>query len=304
MTDDPKQAVAPPKPAESDPDGEITGVIQGDRVCIQCGFNLHGQRIVRESKYNLLIARCPECGQAAALQEYPLLGRWSNRWAAALAGLWLVLFLVLSIGTGMLIFGLSVGTTEISAEDLEHTIAEVHNAWVVSFNPDAKPQSHWEPVDIHWWEGVDKAALFGESGGVSAVFWRSSQTTWIALFFAMLVIGCFGSVALLGVSRVRQLLAVLFPIAVASAASILFIRANITTISGTSVRPQELARLMIWEWTFPTTIALGGVFLVCGMLLGRPLARLIARIALPDRFAQALAVLWTADGKQPPGRSR
>jgi len=301
MTEAPKQTVAPTKPTESDPDGKITGVIQGDRVCIQCGFNLHGQRIVRESRYNLLIARCPECGQAAALQEYPLLGRWSNRWAAALAGLWLVLFLVLSIGTGFTIFGLSVGTTEINAEVLEHVIASAHNEWYLSVNPDAKPLSHWEPIGVDWWESVDRSALFAQSGGVSEILWRSSQSTWIGLFFSMLLLGSFGSIALLGVSRSRLMLAALFPITVAIAVSVLFVRANVVYLGWTTLRAQELARLMIWEWTFPSTIVLGGVFLVCGMLLGRPLARLIARIALPDRFAQALAVLWTADGKQPPG---
>ena len=70
-----KAAIGPSIEHEGVSSEVVTGIIQGDRVCIACGFNLCGQRIVREPRYNLLIARCPECGQAATLQEYPLLGR-------------------------------------------------------------------------------------------------------------------------------------------------------------------------------------------------------------------------------------
>lgn len=74
--------------------------IAGDRTCLGCGFNLTGQPIVREETYNLLIARCPECGTVAPLQEYPALGKWAGRFAAVLAAaVTLVLIGVILIGS-------------------------------------------------------------------------------------------------------------------------------------------------------------------------------------------------------------
>ena len=64
--------------------------IRTDRPCAGCGFNLFGQPIVREGHYGLVSARCPECGRLAALQEYPALGKWADRWAKLLAATWIV----------------------------------------------------------------------------------------------------------------------------------------------------------------------------------------------------------------------
>jgi hypothetical protein len=284
--------------------GTIVGIIRGDRVCIACGFNLCGQRIVREPRYNLLIARCPECGQAAALQEYPLLGRWANRWAATLAGLWLMGFFALSIGCGMAIFGLAVGTTAINGDAVGNRIAEAHVQWWADTNPTAPSINPWSPINMAWWDGADHGAFFERAGGVSMLLWRSSQTTWLGLLFAMIPIGALASVALLGVSRGRLALASVFPLVVAALVSVVYGRSVVTSASVQSPGADDLAFAMVWPWTIPTTIALGGVFLVIGMLTGRPLARLLARTALPNRFVQALAVLWTSEGLDPPGPRR
>lgn len=279
---------------------QVIGVIQGDRVCIACGFNLCGQRIVRESKYNLLIARCPECGQAAALQEYPLLGRWSNRWAATLAGLWLFLFFAVSIGAGMAIFGLTVGTTEINKERVSSVIADAHHKWWIEQNPDDPNQiSWWSPVDQDWWDSVDQQAIVSPEGKPGVMIAVSAQTTWPGLFFAMLPIGCLGSVALLGVPKRRLALTVILPLVVAGFASMLYVRST-DPLLGYNAYPSSIAHQIVWVWTVPMTIALGGLSLIIGMLIGRPLARLLVRTALPDRFVQSLAILWTSEGREPP----
>ena len=74
-------------------------VIVGDRLCVHCGYNLTGQNIYREPHYDLLIARCPECGSVASVLEYPVLGRWANRWAAVIAALWVVVLLAVWLGS-------------------------------------------------------------------------------------------------------------------------------------------------------------------------------------------------------------
>jgi hypothetical protein len=40
----------------------------GDRLCIKCGYNLVGQPIMRETHYDMLILRCPECATVASVQ--------------------------------------------------------------------------------------------------------------------------------------------------------------------------------------------------------------------------------------------
>ena len=90
----------------NDLDGARTvSIVLGDRHCAGCGFSLVGQPIVREARYGLLIARCPECGRAAPVEDYPVLGRWANRWAALAAGLYVVALLGLLIGAGAALFG-------------------------------------------------------------------------------------------------------------------------------------------------------------------------------------------------------
>lgn len=97
--------------------------IAGDRLCIGCGFNLTGQPIVREETYDLLIARCPECGAVAPLQEYPTLGKWAGRSAALLAGL-VTLFLVGMIFIGSLsLYGAARGMSQTANTPIANAIA-------------------------------------------------------------------------------------------------------------------------------------------------------------------------------------
>ncbi|MCB9838736.1 MAG: hypothetical protein H6813_05305 [Phycisphaeraceae bacterium] len=291
-----------PIPATRDEPEVVTGIIRGDRVCIACGFNLCGQRIVREPRLNLLIARCPECGQAAALQEYPLLGRWANRWAATLAGLWLLGYIVLAIAAGMTIFGLAAGTTAVNSDALSHRIQLEYSEWLQANNPGTQ-RSAWS-IDRAWWDGADHTALLEASGGARWIFWRSANTTWLGLLFSMVPIGCLASVALLGVPRRRLIFTALAPVVIACAASFIFIRVNVVYSGWTSQGADDLAMMLLWPWTFPSTIALGALFLIAGMLVGRPVARMLARTALPNRFVQALSVLWTSEGKAPPNPRR
>ncbi|MHC4949188.1 MAG: hypothetical protein ACYTG1_13185, partial [Planctomycetota bacterium] len=106
MNDRPSQ---PPLPTERE---ERVSVLVGDRLCIGCGYNLTGQPVLREPHYRLLIVRCPECATVAGLQEYPVLGRWANRWAALVAALWFVVLLAFAFGSSASLFGMSIVSGE------------------------------------------------------------------------------------------------------------------------------------------------------------------------------------------------
>ena len=75
----------PQAASSSGTERRTVSILVGDRLCTKCGYNLTGQPVLREPHYEMLIVRCPECGAVAALQEYPVLGRWAGRWAALLA---------------------------------------------------------------------------------------------------------------------------------------------------------------------------------------------------------------------------
>jgi hypothetical protein len=86
--------------------------VTGDRLCTTCSYNLVGQMVLREPHYGLLIVRCPECGTVASVQEYPLLGRWANRWGAVLAALYFIFLLGMWPASSGTIAGMAVGIAE------------------------------------------------------------------------------------------------------------------------------------------------------------------------------------------------
>lgn len=104
-------------------------ILVGDRLCVSCGFNLHGQHIVREPRYSMLMVRCPECGTVASLQEFPLLGKWMTRWAALLAVIWLLLLLGLTLGTAGATYGLSRGVVSTTVGPVAREITRSHGEW-------------------------------------------------------------------------------------------------------------------------------------------------------------------------------
>ena len=96
------------------------GVVLGDRLCVRCGFNLHGQTITREPHYQMLSVRCPECSTLASLQEYPVLGRWGQRFGIVFALLWLAVALGATFFTGLTLYGASevaAGVTTLPAAE-------------------------------------------------------------------------------------------------------------------------------------------------------------------------------------------
>jgi hypothetical protein len=127
---------------------ERVGTIQGDRICVGCAFNLVGQPILREGRYGLLIARCPECGSVAAMQEYPVLGRWANRWAALLAAGWLMAMLTLLLAPGGALFGGLMGiagsasgglSAEIGDRYMDHVVERLRAGVVAT----SQTESQW-----------------------------------------------------------------------------------------------------------------------------------------------------------------
>ena len=101
---------------------QTVGEIRADRACVGCGFNLFGQSIVKEEHYGLGICRCPECGTVAALQSYPVMSHWVNRFRVLIAAIWIVLLLAFFAGNIGVISGLTAAACDESAKSMADII--------------------------------------------------------------------------------------------------------------------------------------------------------------------------------------
>ncbi len=105
---------------------ERIAIVSGDRVCGSCGFNLHGQHVVREEHYAMLMIRCPECGQVASLHEYPVLGAWARRLGMVLAALWLFVMVAAVAATIGALTGGAFIVSQAAVSGVTRDIASVH----------------------------------------------------------------------------------------------------------------------------------------------------------------------------------
>ncbi|HWB20254.1 MAG TPA: hypothetical protein VG711_08145 [Phycisphaerales bacterium] len=295
------------------------GVIVGDRLCTGCGYNLVGQTITREPHYNLFITRCPECGTVAALQEYPQLGKWANRWAAVLAGLWLVFMVLAMVASGAVIFGLSAGAHEIATESYGAYLSEKASNWIsahtqigsaasapsviVASAAPATPMvmsatSRTRQDFFSFWGSQDQAAMLSDAGGLFGVVdWWSMSLMYAALCLVTFLFGCFWAALLLGRKAFgRCIVGVLILLISCAFGAILVIDAYGSLPTYTWLAAEQQVGI---PWLY-ITIVFSAIPLMLGLVLGRALVRALLTLLLPPRFRSSLAMLWTTDGQPPP----
>lgn len=117
--------------------------IRGDRLCERCGFNLCGQMVLREGHYGLLIARCPECGQVAPMQEYPRRSKWARRVVAVAAAALVLLFAGMTIAIAAGAYGVARGVADVAARPLGAEIG-------VRFFDHVVQKMRQEPLPAQW----------------------------------------------------------------------------------------------------------------------------------------------------------
>lgn len=282
----------------------------GDRLCIGCGYNLSGQAVLRESIYNMLIVRCPECGIVASAQEYPLLGRWANRWAFVLAAVWFFALLLFLMGTAGVLFGVSQTSIESASAKYATWLAVQQLDWLKQQQPATNPNFAWmqsQPpspyimADATWWAAQDPQALLASQGGWSAMVDRNFGWTWANWSPLLIALGCFWSVALLRLRRWGLVLFALLPVGLAAICSYMF-----------GYGPNSMLYMYPWSYMMThaseqigprmafMTLAFCWVMICVGLLVGRSLLRGLVRLLLPPRLRNSLAGLWITDGLAPP----
>ncbi|GJM19145.1 MAG: hypothetical protein DHS20C14_13580 [Phycisphaeraceae bacterium] len=298
MTDLP----ATPEPAA------VLSTIVGDRACASCGFNLYGQPIAREEHYNLIVARCPECGTVAALQEYPALGKWSRRWSAVLAALWLALLLLVFAGTTMMTVGLSIVSVEIASEPAGNVLTAEYNHWVESLDEERSKlvtpsiyygtttYSQWDSPDPGWAYTDDPRALLDAHGGLWASADRSVTWLWVVMSAVAVPFAIFWSLALLHQKPWRAVVVPVVSIFIAGSLFYAVFRAELSTSPSFDDMTMSIYAPVIGTITLGIML----VSLIAWCLAARPLARLVVRMALPPRMRAPFGVLWSSAGKPMP----
>jgi len=291
-------------------------IVTGDRLCTACGYNLVGQRITREPHYGLLIVRCPECGSVAAVQEYPLLGRWANRWAAVLAVLWFILLLGMWIGSSAAIMGCCAGAAEEASSSYTRFLRDLHKAAENTAANPGRPPGASLPANLNrpdliallnsvtrqadfsqWWLAQDHQALFEQAGGWrGAVDW-DALLIWIPTAIVALVFGWFWSVALLLFRRRWVMVWGLFIIALTLVFGLIPLLSWTTQPAN---GPWSAASQQIGPPVLLASMAFSTLPLAAGLIWGRCLTRALVRGLLAPSLRGSLAMLWTADGLPPP----
>lgn len=300
MTDDTKSTTPPANDASA---GEVrVSTIVGDRLCIQCGFNLTGQPVTKEPRYGLFIARCPECGSVASLQEYPVLGKWANRWAALAAALWLAILIAASFAFAGIVTGTSYGALEEGSRDFGDWVSRKAATDETSgLSEQAYRFYTADVVDVAWWESLDHWALLREAGGFRAVVLSEIVGFWFGLLIGGIAFGIVGSVALLHARRLRLAIVLLLPMALAATFQTMIYTAHRAEMSANTVaEPDDLTFVMLAPLILLLTDLVVYTGVVIGAMIGRPTARGLMRAFLPPRLRSSLAFLWLADGKTPP----
>lgn len=313
-----------------------TGQIQSDRVCTGCGYNLNGQLIVREEHYDLLIVRCPECGAVASVQEYPLLGKWANRWGMVLAALLALVLVAAWPLSGAAMLGFSFATCDeadsiyyryladrAEAEMLAAKAAEqaaktgAPAVAVAPESPEAAAIIARDPAVMNspnltagvaravfrsnsfsdWWEVQDPDAILAEAGGFNAVVdWRA-LAMWVPAVLTIFSIGCLWSVMLMHVRRRALVVPWLFIVGLAAAFTVIAIAVNPVESARSAY---SVARAQLSPRLLVCSMGVFSIALGLGFAFGRPIVRRVLRLFLAPRLLAPFAGLWTAEGLPAP----
>ena len=300
---------------KSAPAGEPTNEhIRADRACIGCGFNLYGQTVTKDPHYGLAIARCPECGQVAALQSYPTMSRWVNRFRALIALFWMFMILsAFALGT-MITTTIVEESVNLASSSLAMQIGHEHDEWAAIITqeravaaraagtpPPAKPSTAGYSefpsatyLTDEWIEQEYEPTLQG-LGGV----WKNLDKMFLfmllpASIFALLL-GIYWSVTLLGARR-RTILWIPIAIELLAVLWIGIILFDFDTIDS----PSEFAMLKSLPYVLPSIMGAQLIFAFLGVYLGRKIARFVICMSLPPRYRTSLSIFWTRDGLELP----
>lgn len=304
---------------DTPPAEQRTGEVRGDRLCLKCGFNLHGQSILREPHYNLLIVRCPECATVAGLQEYPSLGRWARRWAFVLAGVYALIVFVAFVVAGLASGGVTLATAEEFEREVASHVAAEHRAWFQSTDQATVLRNSYPNQQAAVTQTITSVGNWGSWAAVNEQWWRTegeqkvrevigrstAARASIVLALTLIPLGgvVMGMVFASLLPGLRGMRLVLIPVLVGLVAGAMSSTIRLASMGPPAtfvegyVRAVTLAREIVPQTSWLVLLGLLLIGLTVGAFIGRGVVRLVIRLLLPPRVAASLSYLWEADGK-------
>jgi purine-cytosine permease-like protein len=239
----------------------------------------------------------------AALQEYPALGRWADRWARLIAAAWvatLVAAMFLNFGPLM---GFVMGSLETACSDLGDAIADQYAASLSAEDPSALPMLDTDrrmKIEASWWHANRDSILAARPSLRAWINW-SVAWMWIPLSFIGFAGGACWSTCLLGTRRRFAIVPAMLPLL---AAGVIGWTVHRQEASGTAlVQASTLGIGALQNIVLGVMLSVVAFWVFMGVWLGRRVVRLVVRWSLPPRMRSSLAILWTRDGLPPPSGS-
>lgn len=276
--------------------------ILADRACTGCGFNLLGQIVTKEEHYNLAIAKCPECGTVAALQSYPTMSHWVNRFRALIAAVWMLALLFAFMIQVAIIVSYSNQLSGDIGVPLAKELGSAFNDWQVA-NGEASVTENWGAnlVYFQWvnmsesWVDEHLKATIEDNGGLIKLIDPSSILLLISGTIGAFVFGVFWSVTLLGASRKK---AAIVPVIIGVIA--IWVVYGFSTFGYASWQSAQVAQRAYEPWVVLWVVIFELPVLLVGLYFGRKIVRAVITLALPARSRVPFSILWTRDGLELP----
>lgn len=286
-------------------------MIEVDTFCMGCHYNLHGQVVSIDERLGFPVCRCPECGKFhPAGTGVTASAIWVRRFATLLLFVWIAIVLAAVIGIGGIAAGLDIASVGVYTEYFDAT-------------PDGQPVEFVPSSAAVPGGGVAGYVSGGGAPGGGANFIKGTHTIAPQVrSFAKLRPWYVdpknnydsGPVAMVLLSAGSLVLGFIAAMACVSflwhwprrrygwALIIAIVPAGLSMIPFGTADEFQFARLdcLLHVLSQASLQMLG---MLAGILLGRPLARQIARTIIPPKPRQALAFLWSVDGKKPPAAS-
>ncbi|MBO6738957.1 MAG: hypothetical protein JJ916_03770 [Phycisphaerales bacterium] len=286
--------------------------IRADRACAGCGFNLYGQSVTKEAHYGLAIARCPECGTVAALQQYPAMTHWVNRFRLILGAIYVVMLLAVFVASTIGISAFAFAGSRVASANLGQYLIDDYNTWTAEKEAEQAAQTAPAALQVtmpqlpglltSWSSNLSPEYMAFRLKGALDEFgsqWGNMNREWIIIMIPASIvsgaIGVFWSTALLGASRRRALLV---PLASCLIGGAFIIGAN--SPDNTNPWTWDYAHQLYIPMMTPVILAIEFIALAFGIYVGRMFARFVVRLALPPRARVPLGILWARDGLEMP----
>jgi hypothetical protein len=249
---------------QSDTGAAPLALIDLDRFCNHCGYNLRTLPVYRDVRTGIPIVRCTECGRYQAANDgATALRPWLNRLTALILWAW-----ILAVISG--VFLIACGEGGISYATLDELT--VHGGYTTQ---------QVGPTTVRTWASIGPLQIDTDYKN-----YRVFITTILITSFAI----AFGG---------GLYLVVVFPhwprlAYVGGVLAVPLVIGLIVAVSWSQQAPH------LFAWGVPYIVAhaaaqiLGGIVGVC---FGRPAARLMVRLVLPSSLRPRLAYLWLADDK-------